>query len=366
MMEAGRHPNIEILAYSTVERLEGHIGRFVVRVKKKARYVKEDVCNACGECAEKCPIKVPDDFDMKMRKRRAIYLYFAQGIPAVMTIDKENCRYFYNKKCGLCAKICQQKAVDWDQQDEEVALDAKAIVVATGLDIFDPSGLTQYGYGRIKNVITAMEYERLINATGPTQGHLLRPSDGKLAERVGYVQCVGSRDQNNCNYCSSVCCMYSIKDAMLAREHDPNSQSFIFHTDFRNVGKWFQNYEKRGKEQYGIEYIRGRVAEIVEGPQGDPILWYEDTRERKVKSQTVNLAVLAIAAKPSRGSRELARILGIALDDNGFVKTDPFYPADTSIPGIFACGFCAGPADIPESVSQASTAAARVAECLYG
>jgi heterodisulfide reductase subunit A len=362
MLDAGRHPNIDILAYSELERVEGEAGAFTVTVRKKARFVKEEVCNACGDCAAKCPRKVPDEFDMKLRDRRAIYLYFAQGIPAVMTIDKDNCTFFEKGKCRLCERVCQKGAIDFEQKDEIVELSVGAIVVASGLDVFDPTPLTQYGYGRIKNVITGLEYERLINATGPTGGHLYRPSDNTLAKKVAYLQCVGSRDLNYCKYCSSVCCMYSIKDAMLAREHDPDAVSHIFHTDFRNVGKWFQDYEIKGREIYGINYVRGRVAEIEEDKSGNPVVWYEDTRKREVKSLTVDLVVLAAAAIAAKSSDKLAEILGIKLDENRFVKVNDREPADTSRPGIFACGFCNGPCDIPEAVSQASAAAMRAAE----
>ena len=362
MLEAGRHPNVNILAYSEVTKVTGESGNFTVKVKKKARYVKEDICNACGDCTAKCPRKAPDDFDRGLRDRRAIYLYFSQGIPAVMTIDKEHCTYFLKGKCKLCEMVCDKGAIDFDQKDTVLTLNVGSIIVATGLDVFDPSGLTQYGYDTLKNVITGLEYERLINATGPTGGHLHRPSDQKLAHKVAYIQCVGSRDLNNCDYCSSVCCMYSIKDAMLGREHDPDSESYIFHTDFRNVGKWFQKYEHRGKEEYGINYIRGRVAEITEDDNHNPILWYENTETRKVEQLAVEMVVLAMAATPSRDAKQLAKILSIDVDKYGFITTEYPNPSDTSVKGIYGCGFCLGPADIPESVAQASAAANRAAE----
>jgi heterodisulfide reductase subunit A len=364
MLDAGRHPNINILAYAEVEDVAGEAGNFTVKVRKKARYVKEDICNACGDCVAKCPGKVPDDFDMGLRKRKSIYLYFAQGIPAVMTIDSDNCRFFTKGKCRVCEKTCVKGAIDFEQQDELVDIAAGAIIVATGLDVYDAGKLPQYGYGRLPNVITGLEYERLINATGPTGGHLLRPSDQKLAKTVAYLQCVGSRDLNHCSYCSSVCCMYAIKDAMLAREHDPESKSYIFHTDFRNVGKWFQNYERRGAEEYEIDYIRGRVAEIEEDEDHNPILWFEDTEKREVRSLKVEMAVLSVAATPSSDAEALSKTLGIEQIESGFVKVDGNSPVDTTVPGIFACGFALGPRDIPESVAEASAAAARVAELI--
>ncbi|MFZ5519117.1 MAG: hypothetical protein ACOY90_20965 [Candidatus Zhuqueibacterota bacterium] len=366
MLDVGRHPNVNILAYSEVLDIQGTIGNFDVTVKKKARYVKEDICNACGDCVAKCPTrKIPDAFDMGLRMRRAVYLYFSQGIPAVMTIDAEHCLYLQKGKCGVCQKACVKGAIDYEQKDQLLNLDVGAIVMATGLDVFDPTHLTHYGYRRLKNVITGLEYERLINATGPTGGHLNRPSDGQLAHKVAYVQCVGSRDFNNCNYCSSVCCMYAIKDAMLGREHDPDSDSYIFHTDFRNVGKWFQKYEIRGKEEYGINYIRGRVAEITVGENDNPILWYEDTETREVNQLQVDMVVLSTAAKPAVGSDILAAKMGVKLNEHGFVDTHLPFPNDTNVPGIFGCGFCLGPADIPESVAQASAAANRAAEVVF-
>ncbi|RKY89966.1 hypothetical protein DRQ09_00225 [candidate division KSB1 bacterium] len=366
MLDAGRHPNIKIMAYSEVEDAKGEAGNFKVKIRKKARYVNENICNACGECIEKCPKKAPDSFDMGLRDRKAIYIYFAQGIPAVATIDKDVCTFFLKGRCKLCEKICKKGAIDYEQKDEIVELDVGAVVIATGLEMFDPSHLTQYGYKRLKNIITGLEYERLINATGPTGGHLLRPSDKKLAKKVAYIQCVGSRDLNNCNYCSSVCCMYAIKDAMLAREHDSESDSYIFHTDFRNVGKWFQKYERRGKDEYGINYIRGRVAEITEDEEQNPVVWYEDTIERKVKSLKVDMVVLSTAAKPSSDAEKLSKMFGYELDENGFVRKNLPYPSDTTVPGIFACGFSQGPMDIPESVAAASAAADRVMETLAG
>ncbi len=361
MLDAGRHPKIKMLAYSDVEGMTRKGGGFSLKVRKKARYVKEDVCNACGMCVSKCPGSALDDFDMKLRKRKAIYLYFSQGIPAVMTIDRTSCIYFTKGRCRTCEKFCEKGAIDFEMQDKMLDLDVGSIIVATGLDILEPTALTQYGYGRFKNVITGLQYERLINATGPTGGHLLRPSDQKLAKRVAYVQCVGSRDLAGCSYCSSVCCMYSIKDAMLSREHDPESESYVFHTDLRNFSKWFQNYEKRARDEYGVNFVRGRVAEIEEDSDANPTVWYEDTNQRKVEALKVEMVVLATAAMPAIGAKDLAGILGVATDEHGFIRTRGEHPADTNVPGIYACGFCKGPCDIPEAVSRASGAAQRAA-----
>jgi heterodisulfide reductase subunit A len=361
MLDAGRHPKIKILAYSEVEGAARKGAGFSLKVRRKARYVKEDVCNACGMCVSRCPGSALDDFDMRLRKRKAIYLYFSQGIPAVMTIDRNACIYFTKGRCRTCEKFCEKGAIDFAMKDQLVDLDVDSVILATGLDIMEPTALTHYGYGRLKNVITGLQYERLINATGPTGGHLLRPSDQKLAKKVAYVQCVGSRDLANCGYCSSVCCMYSIKDAMLAREHDPESVSYVFHTDLRNFSKWYQNYERKAREEYAVNFIRGRVAEIEEDADANPIVWYEDTRERKVSSLKVEMAVLATAAMPAAGAKDLAGILGVATDQYGFVLTPESRPVDTNVPGIFTCGFAKGPCDIPEAVGRASGAAQRAA-----
>jgi heterodisulfide reductase subunit A len=362
MLDAGRHPLIDIAAYSEVKKVSRRNGAFRVTIARKPRYVREDVCNACGDCTAKCPTKVPNAFNVGLNERPAIYLYFDQGIPAVMTIDRDHCRYFATGKCRVCEKVCTKGAIDFEQKERTQTLDVGAIVLATGLSLFDPTPLTHYGYGRIKNVITGLEYERLINATGPTGGHLLRRSDGALAHRVAYVQCAGSRDLNYCDYCSSVCCMYAIKDAMLGREHDPECMSYIFHTDLRNVGKWFQRYRIRGEDEYGIRFVRGRVAEVAEGEDDNPVVWYEDTETQEVASLEVELVVLATAALPSPDAKDLAGLLGIKTDKHGFVTTDDERPADTSARGVFACGFCKGPCDIPESVAQASAAASRASE----
>ncbi|MCK5562718.1 CoB--CoM heterodisulfide reductase iron-sulfur subunit A family protein, partial [Candidatus Bathyarchaeota archaeon] len=234
--------------------------------------------------------------------------------------------------------------------------------VATGFDPYDPSGIHQYGYKRYRNVIISLEYERLICASGPTGGHLTRPSDNKAAEKIAFVQCVGSRDFKNNPYCSSVCCMHATKEAMLAYEHNPNVKSCIFYIDLRAAGKGFQEYVARGEQEYNISYIRGRVAKITEDRDENPVVWYEETRSSKTNKMTVDLAVLATSLMPRRDVKELAKVLGVELDEYNFFKTDPLNPLDTTRPGIFVCGCCREPTDIPESVAQASGAAERAAE----
>lgn len=366
MAECFRHPNITLHAYSEVREVRGEIGDFSVKVLKKARFVKEKECIGCGDCVAKCPVRVPDEFDMELRRRGAIYLYFLQTLPMVMTIDRDHCLYLTRGVCRICETICTREAIDFDQKDTEIDLNVGAIIVATGFDLLDPTGLSQFGYKRYRNVVTALEYERLICASGPTGGHLLRLSDRKPAEKIAFIQCVGSRDVKNKPYCSSVCCMHATKEAILAREHNTNSQSYVFYMDIRATGKGFQKYVTRGEEEYGIKYIRGRVAKITEDHEGSPIIRYEDTISSVMGKIKVDLAVLATSFVPRRGTEEFAKILGVELDEYGFFKTDPLTPFNSTKQGILICGSCREPSDIPESVAQASGAAGRAAEIVFG
>jgi len=359
-----RHPNITLHTLSEVKKVMGQMGDFSVKLRKYSRFVNENECINCGECAAKCPVKVPDEFDMKLRKREAIYPYYLQGVPAVMTIDRENCLYLTRGVCRICEKFCTRNAIDFEQKDTDVTFHVGAIIVATGFDPFDPSGIPQYGYKRYRNVITSLEYERLICASGPTGGHLTRLSDKKPAETIAFIQCVGSRDLKNNRYCSSVCCMHATKEAMLAYEHDPKVKSYIFYIDLRAAGKGFQKYVARGEQEYNITYIRGRVAQITEDKNENPIVWYEETQSAKTKKMPVDLAVLATSLVPRRGVKELVKVLGVELDEYNFLKTDPLNPLDTTKPGIYVCGCCREPTDIPESVAQASGAAGRAAEVI--
>jgi heterodisulfide reductase subunit A len=439
LLDAGRHPQINLLAYCELEEVNGEVGALKVKIRKKARYINEDLCTGCGTCAEKCPTSVADDFNVGLGERKAIYKYFAQGIPSTYCIDPENCRQLgQGKKCGICGKVCQADAIDFDQQDEMMDLEVGAIVLATGYEVFDPSVIPEYGYGRIDNVVTALEFERLLSASGPTAGHLDRPSElalradiaalekelnkanrqidkleekhgtktadfledfkaGKAgddadferwatvaqkamateeklaplkqkeeaattAKKLAFIQCVGSRDFRFNRFCSSYCCMHSVKEAMIAHEHDNETTSSIFCMDLRAVGRGFEEYKLRGGKSANIEYVRGRVAEITEDDAHNPIVWYESTTTRRVERQVFDLVILATACVPSVSTPKLAEIMGLELDENGFFKTDPIMPLDTSRPGIFVCGCAQGPMDIPESVAQASSAAARAAE----
>ena len=337
-------------------------------------------CTGCWRCIEECPkdaitrinvcpILIPDRFNMGLSPRKAIYLPFPQAVPKKNVRDAEHCLRITKKlECKGCENACEAKAIVHDMTEQTVELDVGAIIVATGVDFYDVSGLEEYGYGRIKNVITAMEYERLTSASGPTMGELKRPSDGKIPHNIAFIQCVGSRDFRCEPYCSSVCCMHSTKEAMMAYEHEPGTKSTIFYMDMRAVGKRFQEYIARAKKDYNVTYIRGRPGRIEVNPENDnPIIWYEDTTTGEIKKFEAEIVVLAQALLPQI-DQKLAKILGIELDENGFVKTPggPSQPLDTTKPGIFACGYVHSPRDIPDSVTQASGAAGRAAEIIGG
>jgi heterodisulfide reductase subunit A len=292
---------------------------------------------------------------------------FPQAVPRIMTINKEDCI-----ECGLCEKVCPSQAINREQKPEEIELDVGAIVVATGFDIFDCSMIPQYGYRQFKNVITAMELERLLCASGPTGGHLLRPSDGKIPRSIAFIQCVGSRDRRDWighPYCSSICCKYAVKDAVLIKEHAPNSLVTIFYIDMRAFGKGFQEFVNRAKSEFGVEFIRSNPGELKEDSTTENLtISFEDPVTRTVQNVSFDLVVLSPALIASAGMKELARMLGTELDNYGFLKLIDSIkkPLDTTVPGIFAAGYCLGPktGDIPDSITQGSATAARIAETL--
>jgi heterodisulfide reductase subunit A len=371
MLECFGHENINVLSYSEVNEVSGEVGDFTVKVRKKPRYVDEEKCTGCGLCVDACLLKdrFPDEFDMGLRNRGAAYLPFVQAVPKVAVIDPEQCLFITKGKCGkapACKEACERDAIDFNQKEEEIELHVGAIIVATGLEVYEPYDLEEYGYGRIQNVITGLQYERMINAGGPTGGHLVRLSDGKPAKKLAFILCVGSRDLKRRPYCSSVCCMYATKSGMLAREHEVDMESFVFYTDLRAFGRGFQEYIDRGMEEYGITYIRAKPGKITENEHKSPVVWYEDTLTGELKRMEVDLVILATALQPSKGIDELAKVLGVELDAYGFLKPkDPLYaPVDTTRAGIFVCGFAQCPKDISDSVAQASSAAGRAGEVI--
>ena len=358
LVEAGRHRNIKLMTYSELEGVEGEPGNFKVKIRQKARSVDMDKCTGCGICQEKCPWKTDSEFDVALGKRKAIYVPYAQAVPNVPVIDRELCAYFKKGKCRVCEKVCPPKAIDFEQKDEIVELEVGSIILSPGLEEFDAKLKPEYGFGRFPNVVTSIQFERLLCASGPFQGHLQRPSDGKEPKSIAFIQCVGSRDFT-CGrpYCSSVCCTYAIKEAIIAKEHAGDLGCTIFYTDMRTYGKDFDKYMERAKDGHGVRFIRS-LSVVEENPETKNLILRYESEDGKVVSEEFDLVVLSIGLGPPKNAVELANKLGIELNKYNFAKTDSFRPVQTSQPGIFVCGVFQGPKDIPETVTQASGAAA--------
>jgi len=363
MIDCLRHPNISLLTYCEVKAVSRSAADFVVQILRKPRFVNETKCTGCGICAQYCPVEIPNEFDMGLGIRKAVYIPLPQAVPLKYTIDEEHCL-----KCGLCQRVCGTGAVDLKQEPETVTLNVGAIILATGFELFDVRSISEYGYGRHLNVLISLEFERLLSASGPTGGHLLRLSDGRIPRSVAFIQCVGSRSlKGGVPFCSTACCMYATKEAILIREHEPECEVTIFYNELRVFGKGYQDFVNKAKDHWGVKYVRGLPGEIVEDPgTGDLTLWYEDTTENVTKSTKADIVVLCPALVPRATSKDLSALLGLELDEYGFFKAKDrlFAPVDTNVPGIFACGYCQSPKDIPESVGQASAAASRAAEVI--
>ncbi|MBS7607786.1 MAG: CoB-CoM heterodisulfide reductase HdrA2 [Candidatus Bathyarchaeia archaeon] len=362
MSDVGRHPNIELLTNSEVIDVKGYIGNFRVKVLKKPRYVKKD-CSACGECSKVCPMTAPNEFDAGLALRHAIYTPFAQAVPSTYIVDMNLC---LNKDgvivCDRCIKACERQAIDFTMKPEAVELEVGTIIVATGADVFDPSTLPQYGYGKYPNVITSLEFERLINAGGPSGGRLIRPSDMKVPRRVAFIQCVGSRsNKTGRTYCSNVCCMNTIKDSLLIKEHWPETEIYVFYVDIRAYGKGFEDLYKRAKKE-GVIFIRGLPAEIIEDKKTRN-LWLigENTLLKEPYKMEFDMVILSVGLEPRKDSEIIQRLLTLSRTQDGFfMEAHPkLRPVDAATGGIFFAGCAESPKDIKDSVTQASAAAAR-------
>ncbi|MCK4366345.1 MAG: CoB--CoM heterodisulfide reductase iron-sulfur subunit A family protein [Thermoplasmata archaeon] len=362
MAECYGHPNINVMTYSEVQEVSGSVGNFTVVVLKKARYVDESLCTGCGICSEKCPKKVPNEFEMGLGMRKAIYRPFPQAVPPTHTIDRENCIYFKTGKCKACEKFCEAGAIDFEMEDQLLEVEVGAVIVATGYDVWDPTEAPEYGYGKYPNVYTSLQFERLMNASGPTKGHVQRRSDEKEPKTVAFIQCVGARNaQLGHPYCCSVCCMYATKESMLMKEHG-DIKCTIFYKDLRAFGKGFYEYVERARTDYDVEYVNSDATVERETENGNLIVAYDVEGKRATKE--FDMVILAACLIPRRDAPELAKILGIDTDEYHFFEvTDRILkPLDTKVDGIFVAGYCQSPVDIPEAVAQGSGAAARASE----
>jgi heterodisulfide reductase subunit A len=361
MVEVNRNPNIEIMSYSEVEEVDGYVGNFDVKVRHKARYVDIDLCSGCNSCVEKCPVEVPYwEFNEGIGTRKAVYVPFPQAVPLRALIDKSICI-----DCGACSKACERGAIKMDQEDTFSELEVGVIVVCVGYDVYDPEPNHDFGFGLYDNVITTMEFERLINASGPTMGKVVRPSDVVQPKRIGFVQCVGSRDVNSNIYCSSFCCMASLKNAQLIKEKYPDTEVYIMYMDMRTPFRMYEEFYNRARDM-NIHFIRGRPAEVTENEDKNIIARVEDTLTNKIENLELDMMVLSVGAVSPDSTEKIRQILKVSRAADGFMmEAHPkLKPVDTTLDGIFIGGMTQGPKDIPYSISQGSACAARATRFL--
>ncbi len=355
LVEAGRHQNIDLITNTEVESIKGEPGNFMVTLKKNTLRVDEDKCTGCGECALKCPVETKDEYNEGLLKRKAIYVMYPQAVPLIYCIDKDVCI-----GCGICQEECKAKAVVYDKESKVMDIPVGAVVLCPGFEEFDARAKREYGYGEFKNVVTSIEFERILSATGPFFGTVMRPSDGEVPRKVAFIQCVGSRDEKVGNtYCSSVCCMYAIKEAIIAGEHTAGLKPTIFFMDIRAVGKEFEDYRERAEKEYGITMHRGaRVASVEEDPVTKN-LTLRYSMDCNIMAEEFDMVVLSVGLKPPEDAEKLAKRMGIKLNKHGFCDTSIYDPLSTSHPGIFVSGAFAAPKDIPTSVAEASGVASK-------
>lgn len=376
MVEVGQHENIDLITYSEIKEINGIPGNYKVRILKKARRVNLSTCIGCGTCAEKCPSKVPSEFDHGTTLRKAIYMPFPQAVPNKYLIDADNCTYVQKGKCGVCIKFCPVvDCINLDEKDEEIEISVGNIIVATGFKTFDASRATQFGYGAYPNVLTSLEFERLINASGPTGGKITMASKDKKGnriftnespepKRIAVIHCVGSRDENYNKYCSRVCCMYSLKLAHLVKEKLPDAEVYEHYIDMRSFGKGYEEFYNRIKNE-GIKIIRGKTAKVTE-KRNNLVIRSEDILEDKLIELEVDMVILAVGLEPREDAKELARLLNISTDNDGWLSEHHYLydSVSTDSGGIFIAGACQGPKDIPDTVAQGSAAASKVLQSI--
>jgi heterodisulfide reductase subunit A len=365
MVEVGRHPNIEVVTFAEVQNVEGEVGDFRVTLEKKPRYIIEDLCTGCATCVQYCPKESPNLFNQEMGEGKAVHVYFSQAIPLVAYID-DNCLRLDEGKCDICQGVCGQNAIDFRQWPEKIDINVGAIILSAGIEPFDPSTVEVYGYGKMQNVVTSMDYERLLSATGPYQGSILRASDREHPRKVAWIQCVGSRrvTPGENSYCSGVCCAYTQKQVILTKEHEAEAECTVFHNDIRSFGKDFERYYHRTENLPGVRFIRSYVSIEREVPEtGNVVVKYATTGDG-VKEEEFDMVVLSVGLNPPADSRELAETYGIELNSHGFSATRQENPMESSRRGVFVSGGLRGPIDIPESVFSASGAGTQCGEYL--
>ncbi len=365
-IECSRHPNIEILTYTEVESIKGKAGDFKVSLTKKPRYIIEERCTGCTSCVEVCPVKVPDEFNQGLSLNKAIHIYFSQAVPLITYVDPDTCLYLKDEKCNICMGVCQKNAIDLNQREETIQVEVGAVIMAVGFEVFDPKLRNDYGYGLMENVVTSLDFERILSSTGPYEGEIRRPSDKKHPDKIAWIQCVGSRQviKGGNSYCSGVCCAYTQKQVILAKDHVPDLEAKIFHNDIRAFGKDFERFYQRAENLPGVEFIRSYVSVGKEDPETKNVSIRYSTIDDGVKEEEFELVVLSVGLNPPNNAKELADKFGIELNEHGFCKSNPLNPIETTRPGIFVSGAFQGPVDIPESVMGASGADALCSQLL--
>jgi len=367
MTDVGRHPRIKLLTLSEVVDVKGYVGNFDVKIRKRARYVDEKECTACGDCVKVCPVVRPDEFDTGLSSRRAIYSPFPQAVPSAYVINVNECLGHNPAVCAKCIEACDKDCINFHMSDEEIVERVGTIVVATGFDPYDPKELDEYGYTRFQNVLTSLEFERLVNAGGPTGGELVRPMDRKRPASVGFIQCVGSRSvRKGYEYCSNICCMNTIKSTLVLKEHYPDIDIKVFYVDIRAFGKGFEDLYKRSR-RLGVQYLRGLPGTVEELPDGSLKIAVEDTSSGRLEFYTLDMLVLALGMRPAKGTQKLQEMLGLQLTSDGFfLEAHPkLLPVDAATRGVFYAGCAEAPKDIKETVTQASAASARAIRLMH-
>lgn len=364
MTDAGRHPNITLHTLSEISEVSGYVGNFKIRIIKKAKYVDEKECTSCGDCSTACPVVFPDEFNEGLSSRKAVFIPFPQAVPSSYMINMDECM---GRGCSKCLDACEKKCINFHMSDQEIIEEVGSIVVATGLDPYDPKPMDEYGYTRYENVLTSLEFERLVNAGGPTKGELIRPSDRKHPKSVGFIQCVGSRSKiKGGEFCSNVCCMNTIKSTLVLKEHYPDIEITVFYIDIRAFGKGFEDLYNRSR-RLGVKYVRGLPGSVEELSNNTMKVAVENTATGKIQFHELDMLVLAIGMQPSAGTQKLQEMLGLQLTPDGYyLEAHPkLLPVDAATRGIFFAGCAEGPKDIKESVTQGTAAAGRAARLMH-